>query len=358
MKRREFLKVAGTAAGACALSQTSIFSMEYTNTLAPEYEVAGMPRRLLGRTGQHLSLIGFPGLALVHDEYDQDRCTQALHQAFERGVNYFDVAPAYGAGKCETRMGIGLQGIDRSKIFLACKTKKRDRDGSRQELETSLKLLKTDHFDLYQMHHIRSVEEVHQALGPGGALETFLKAREEGKVKYLGFSAHTTKGALEVMKGFRFDTVMFPINFVELSNRGFGKDVLDLAHDQGVAVLSIKPMSYGGWPKGAQRTRDWWYRSVEEKTDVDLAWRFALSRKGVVAGIPPSFLDLVDKAIEAAREYRPATEAELEQLKQMASGRSSLFEREEKQFTHTGTGPSNQDSIPSDSLHERNYYDV
>ncbi len=356
MKRRDFLKVAGTAAGACALSQTSIFSMEYTNTGLPEDEVAGMPRRVLGRTGQYLSLIGFPGLALVHEEYDQARCTQALHQAFERGVNYFDVAPAYGAGKCETRMGIGLQGIDRSKIFLACKTKKRDRAGARQELETSLKLLKTDHFDLYQMHHIRSVEEVHQALGPGGALETFLEAKKEGKVKYLGFSAHTTKGALEIMKGFQFDTVMFPINFVELYNRGFGKEVLDLANEQGAAVLSIKPMNYGGWPKGVQRTRDWWYQSVEEKADVDLAWRFALSRKGVVAGIPPSFLDLVDKAIEAAKDYRPATEAELEQLKQMASGRLSIFEREEKQFTRAK--PSGEGSDPAHSVQERNYYDV
>lgn len=356
MKRREFLKVAGTAAGACALSQTSIFSMEYTNTLAPASEVAGMPRRVLGRTGEHLSLIGFPGLALVHDEYDQNRCTEALHQAFDRGVNYFDVAPAYGAGKCETRMGIGLQGIDRSKIFLACKTKKRGKEGSRQELENSLKLLKTDHFDLYQMHHIRSVEEVQQALGPGGALETFLAAKKEGKVKYFGFSAHTTKGALKIMREFQFDTVMFPINFVELYNRGFGKEVLDLANEQGAAALSIKPMNYGGWPEGVERTRDWWYQSVEEQSDVDLAWRFALSRKGVVAGIPPSFLDLLDKAIEAAKAYRPPSEPELEQLKQMASGRLSIFEREEKQFTHNG--PTDDASGPTGSTYERNYYDV
>jgi predicted aldo/keto reductase-like oxidoreductase len=332
MKRRDFLKASSVAAGACALSQTSIFSMAYTNTLPPEEIVAGMPRRSLGRTGERLSVIGFPGLALVHDEYGQARCDEAVHGAFERGVNFFDVAPAYGNGKCETRLGIALRGLDRQEIFLACKTRRRDRDGARQELETSLDLLKTDYFDLYQMHHIRSVDEVRQALAPGGALETFLEAKEEGRVKYLGFSAHTTRGALEIMNGFGFDTVMFPINFVELYNRGFGKEVLDLANEQGAAVLSIKPMSYGGWPEGAQRTRDWWYQSVEERMDVDLAWRFALSRKGVISGIPPSFLDLVDKAIAAARDYRPPTQSELEKLEEMAAGRLSIFEREERQF--------------------------
>lgn len=339
MKRRDFLLKAGVAAGAGALAQTSVFSLEYTNQAPPESEVSGMPRRVLGRTGASVSLIGFPGLALVHDSYSQDRCNQGVHEAFSKGINYFDVAPAYGNGKCETRLGIALEGLDRSRIFLACKTKKRDAEGARRELENSLELLKTDHFDLYQMHHICSLEEVKKALGPGGALEVFLKAREEGLVKHLGFSAHTTKGALAIMRGFRFDTVMFPINFVELYNRGYGKEILDLANEQGAAVLTIKPMSYGGWAEGEKRERDWWYRSVEEKQDVDLAWRFALSRKGVAAGIPPSFLELVDKAIEAAKSYRPPTEEELEQLKKMAAGRASIFEEEEQLYAsgrHSG----------------------
>jgi len=352
MKRREFLRTAGTAAGACALGRTSIFSMGYTNTAPTQEGVAGVPRRTLGRTGLQVSMVGFPGLALVQEEYSQDRCNQGVHSAFERGINYFDVAPAYGDGKCEKRLGIALQGIDRSKIVLACKTKKRDREGARRELETSLEALKTDHFDLYQMHHICSLEEVQKALGPGGALETFLKARDEGLVKHLGFSAHTTKGALAIMRGFDFETAMFPINFVELYNRDYGKDVLDLANEQGVAVLAIKTMSYGGWNEGEARPRDWWYRSVETKADVDLAWRFTLSRKGVVAGIPPSFLDLVDKAIEATRAYRPLTEAELEQLKKMAAGRPSIFEEEERQYAMRHEGGENPDFVPV-----RSYYD-
>jgi predicted aldo/keto reductase-like oxidoreductase len=293
----------------------------------PAEVVAGLPRRTLGRAGQKLSIVGFPGLALVH--YDQKRCDAGVREALDRGVNYFDVAPAYGNGEAETKMGIAMEGLDRSRYFLACKTKKRDKDGAREELERSLQRLRTDHFDLYQMHHLVRPEEVKRALGPGGAIETFLKAKEEGKVKYFGFSAHTTKAALEAMKGFRFDTVMFPINFVEFYLRGFGKEVLDLADQQGAAVLAIKPMSRGVWPKEVERTRQWWYRSVEEENEVNLAWRFTLSRKGVVAGIPPSFLDLLDQAIAAGKAYRPPTEVELEAMQQIAKSCESIFVREE-----------------------------
>lgn len=324
MKRRVFLKTVGGAAGAAALGGPRIFAAGRPNKKATE-----LPRRPLGRTGQKLSVVGFPGLALIH--YEQERCTTAIHDAFERGLNYFDVAPAYGDGQCETKMGIGLQGLDRSKYFLACKTKKRDKAGAMQELEQSLKLLKTDHFDLYQLHHLVQPAQVKQALGPDGAMEAFLEARKAGKIRFLGYSAHTTRAALAVMKEFKFDTVMFPINFVEYYTRGFGKEVLALANEQGAGVLAIKPLSWGAWPKGATRTRDWWYRCTEEPKDIELAMRFALSQKGVVAGIPPSFLDLLDRAIEAAKAFKPLDAEAVAQLKDMAANRDSLFLREEQQ---------------------------
>ncbi len=323
MKRRVFLKTVGGAASAVALGGPSVFAAD-----EPMEKVAGVPRRALGRTGAKLSVVGFPGLALIH--YEQEECTAAVHSAFERGLNYYDVAPAYGNGQCETKMGIGLQGLDRSKYFLACKTKKRDADGARLELENSLKLLKTDHFDLYQLHHLVKPADVKQALGPDGAMDALLKAKEQGKIKWIGFSAHTTKGALEAMKGFKFDTVMFPINFVEFYVRGFGKEVLALAREQGAGVLAIKPLSWGTWPKDTKKTREWWYRSVEEPKDVELALRFALSQPNVAAGIPPSFLDLLDRAIEAAKALKPMDEVAVAELKEMAKDRESLFTREEQ----------------------------
>jgi predicted aldo/keto reductase-like oxidoreductase len=324
VKRRVFLKTVGGAAGAAALGMPKILAAE--EGLG---KVDGLPRRALGRTGQKLSVVGFPGLALIH--YEQAKCTAALHEAFDKGLNYYDVAPAYGEGQCETKMGIGLQGLDRSKYFLACKTKKRDKDGARQQLEQSLKLLKTDHFDLYQLHHLVRPAEVKQALGPGGAIETILKAREEGKIKWIGFSAHTTKAALEALRGFNFDTVMFPINFVEYYTRDFGKEVLALANEKGAAVLAIKPLSWGTWPKEAKKDRQWWYRTVEKQADVELAMRFTLSQKGVVAGIPPSFLDLFERSIEAGKAFNPLDAAATDQLKRMATGRDSIFLSEEQQ---------------------------
>lgn len=323
MKRRAFLQTVGGAVGVAAFGFPELV---WANE--PLEKVEGLPRRPLGKTGVKLSIVGFPGLALVHHE--QEKCTAAVHDAFERGVNFFDVAPAYGNGQCETRLGIALQGLDRSKYFLACKTKKRDAEGCRKELENSLRTLKTDHFDLYQLHHLAKPSEVEEALGPNGAMSVILKAKEEGKIKHIGYSAHTTKAALAVMKGFRFDTVMFPINFVEYYTRGFGKEVLALANEQGCGVLAIKPLSWGAWPKDVQRTREWWYRPVEDAKDVELVLRFALSQKPVASALPPAFLDLLDQAIEGAKQYTPLDPKAVEQLKEMADKKDSIFIREEK----------------------------
>jgi predicted aldo/keto reductase-like oxidoreductase len=215
MERREFLKVAGAAAGGCAMATNALLAAQ----------PAELPRRPFGQTGERLSVIGFPGLALR--QQGQEEGTAGMHKAFDEGINYFDVAPAYGQdGECEIKMGIGLQGIDRSKIFLASKTKKRDRQGALEELERSLTRLKTDHFDLYQMHAVFTPEEAQRALGPGGAIETFLKAKEQGKIRYIGLSAHTTKGAIEMLRGYQFDSIMFPIDFVDYLQWGFGREVI------------------------------------------------------------------------------------------------------------------------------------
>jgi predicted aldo/keto reductase-like oxidoreductase len=329
MKRRSFLKAVGGAVGGSALGVSATVRARQLEVATEAKQAAGLPRRVLGRTGQRVSIVGFPGLGLVHD--DQDRCTAAIHKAFERGVNYFDVAPAYGNGDAEIKMGIGLQGIPRSSYHLACKTKERGRDGAHEELQRSLARLKTDYFDVYQLHALRRPDEVEQALGPGGAMETIRKAREEGKVRYVGFSAHTTKAALAAMNGFRFDTVMFPINFIELLQMGFGKPVLELARKQGAAVLAIKPMCRGAWRKGEERTRRWWYHPVEDEHEIDLALRFTLSQEPVAVGMPPGFLDLAAKAFEAGRAYRPITEAETDELRKLAGTCESIFRREEEQ---------------------------
>lgn len=329
MKRRTFLKAAAGAVGGSAVAAPSMSDSKEPAVKEKKRAKAAMPQRVLGRTGEKISIVGFPGLALMR--YEQDECTAALHDAFRRGVNYFDVAPAYGKGDAEIKMGIGLEGIDRDKYFLSCKTKMRDKAGAREELERSLDRLKTDRLDLYQLHCLKTPEEVQQALDPGGAMETIIEAQKEGKIRFIGFSAHTTKGALAAMKGFRFDTVMFPISFVEIFRLGFGLPVLKMAAEQGAAVLAIKSMCGGAWPEGMEKTRKCWYRPVEDDRLAGMAVRFTLSQKPVAAGIPPSFFDLTDKAIEAAKTFSPITKDETEELKQLALGpHESLFIKEEQ----------------------------
>jgi predicted aldo/keto reductase-like oxidoreductase len=320
MKRRSFLKTVGAATAGAALVPERMLA-------AAAASPGDMPRRTLGRTGFQVSVAGFSGFALVHGT--QEEATAAVHGALDRGLNYYDVAPAYGDGECENKLGVALQGLDRGSYFLACKTKKRDAAGLREELERSLQRLKTDHFDVYQLHHLVKPEDVKTALGPGGAVEEALKARKEGKIRALGFSAHTTKAAVQALNGFAFDTVMFPINYVEYFTRGFGKEVLALAREKGAAVLSIKTINAGAWPPGVERSRKWWYRPLEDQIDIDRAYRWTLSLPGVVLGFPPAWLDLQEKAITAALALREASAADAQILERMAYDCGSIFKREE-----------------------------
>ncbi len=330
MKRRSFIKIVGGTAGSCVLGVDPVLAKADASAEAKTTGQGSLPRRVLGRTGEKISIIGFPGLSLMH--YKQDECDRGVKKVFDMGLNYFDVAPAYNNGDCEIKLGVALQQLPRDQYFLSCKTKMRDKDGARQELERSLQRLKTDHFDLYQMHHMVSADQVKQAFGKDGAMETFLKAREAGKIRFIGLSAHTTRAALAALKAFNFDTIMFPLNFGEYYRHGFGKEVLELAKEKGTAAIAIKPMSYGAWPAGVKRTREWWYRSPETVEEIGAVLRFTLSLEGVVAGIPPSFLDLTEKAIQAAYDYRPITEPEKEKLKERAASFLSIFRREEEQL--------------------------
>jgi len=316
-----------SAAGVSALSLERLLAdLKPVNDITRR--VAGLPYRKLGRTGQEISIIGFPGLCLARE--NQESSNAAVKKAFDRGLNYYDVAPAYGRdGECEVKLGVALQALARDSYFLSCKTKARDKDGARMELERSLERLKTDHFDLYQLHHVVTMDDIKRAFGPGGAMETLVAAKKEGKAKWLGYSAHSTRGALEALKAYDFDTVMFPISFADYYLRDFGREVLHLAEQKGAAVIAIKPMSMGAWPEGMQRTREWWYRTTETPEEVGLALRFSLSLKGVITGIPPSFVDLVDKAITAGVAYQPATTADEGEVRELASRCQALFIRED-----------------------------
>lgn len=174
-----------------------------------------MQYRPYGTDGRELSVVGF-GAIVVMNETPEDAST-CVAWAIDQGVNYFDVAPSYG--DAEIRLGPALEPF-RKDVFLACKTAERSADKAHAELEQSLKNPRTDHVDLYQLHALTTTDDIEQAFGPGGAMEVFVKVREEGKTRYLGFSAHNEEAALEALRRFPFDSVLFPLNFACWINNG------------------------------------------------------------------------------------------------------------------------------------------
>lgn len=317
MKRRDFLKTA--SAIGMSLTTTPLINCRghQNQALGP----AGMiPKRTLGKTGVQLSIIGFGGI-LVRD-MDQAVANDLVARAYNQGINYYDIAPSYG--NAQHQLGPALKPY-RNKCFLACKTLERSRDGAERELHESLKLLETDYFDLYQLHALTTTEEVEQAFGPNGAMEAYLRARQAGQVRFIGFSAHSETAALLAMERFAFDTILFPINFVCWFSGNFGAKVVASARERGMGVLALKSLALCPVPAGtAKPYPKLWYIPVEDDELISLALRFTLSQ-GTSAAIPPGEETFFWKAVNVAQNFAPITSAESQRLQQLAQAATPLF---------------------------------
>jgi aryl-alcohol dehydrogenase-like predicted oxidoreductase len=270
-----------------------------------------------------LSTVGFGGIVVVGQ--DQSAANRQVAASFDRGINYYDVAPTYGDGEAEQKLGPALKPY-RNRVFLACKTTKRDAAGARAELEQSLKRLETDHFDLYQFHAVSSMKDVEQILAPGGAAEMFRKAKETGKARYLGMSAHNAEAAIALMDRFPCDSVLFPVNFAAFAQGNFGPQILEHAKKKGVARLALKAMARGRWPEGADKSKypKCWYEPVEDPELQRQAVRFTLS-EDVTAAIPPGDVRLYERMLEFALTFQPLSSSERKQLLAKAAGVEPIF---------------------------------
>lgn len=313
MKRRKFI-IKGTL-GTLALTIPAIRS--FGSNFAPGYEI---PRRQLGKTNDRLSVIGFGGIML--NDNSQEFANELVAKAFELGVNYYDVAPTYG--NAQERLGPALKSY-RNNCFLACKTTRRDAKEAQRELETSLQLLETDRFDLYQLHALTTTEEVEEAFGPNGVMETVVKAKQQGKIRNIGFSAHSVDAALLAMRLFEFDSVLFPINFASWNAGDFGPQVYDEAQKQGMGVLALKAMALTRLqPDEEKYDKNVWYRPVIDEDLMKLALKFTLS-KNITAAIPPGKDTLFLKALEFMNEFKPITAEESNYLEVLASETEPIF---------------------------------
>jgi aryl-alcohol dehydrogenase-like predicted oxidoreductase len=253
-----------------------------------------MEQRELGKTGEKLSVLGFGGIVVM--DTTPKEAARYVSEATDRGINYFDVAPAYG--NAEERLGPALQPY-RDQVFLACKTQKRTATEARMELEASLIKLKTDQFDLYQFHAVSSIDEARQILAPGGALETVLHARDEGLVRHIGFSAHSEEAALLLLDEFAFDSVLFPVNFSCWNDGDFGPKLCAKAAENGVGVLALKTLAKRPLKEG--EVKKWaksWYAPIDTLEEAIPALAFTLS-KPVTAALPPGHIELFRLACNA-----------------------------------------------------------
>lgn len=313
MKRRKFIR--NSAMGTLALTIPLIRS--FGNNFSPNYSI---PKRVLGKTGEKLSIIGFGGIML--NDNPQDFANELVAKAYELGVNYYDVAPSYG--NAEERLGPALKPY-RKNCFLACKTGKRDAEGAQQELENSLRHLQTDHFDLYQLHALSSVEQVEQVFAPGGAMEAFVKAKKDGKVKYLGFSAHSVDAAMLAMKNFDFDSILFPINFACWNAGNFGPQVYAEAERQGMGILALKAMALTRLKDGEQKFyKNVWYKPILDEEIMKMALKYTLS-KNITAAVPPGKNTLFLKALEFMDDFGEITAEETAKLTELSQVTEPIF---------------------------------
>ena len=272
-----------------------------------------MDTRRFGRTG-HLSTIAIFGAAAFW-EISQTDADKVMEQVIEAGINHIDVAPSYG--QAEQRVGPWMP-RERDRFFLGCKTMERTRQGAWDEMQRSLKLLQTESFDLYQCHAITTMEELDSVTMKGGALEAFVEARQRGLTKYIGITGHgadAPKIYLEALRRFDFDSILFPLNFVQMANPEFKKHAEDLiatCKAKDVGTMVIKTITKGPWGE-REHTANTWYEPFDKMDEVQKAVNFALSYDvtGLCTAGDTRILPLVLKACENFKRLGQSEIAEM-----------------------------------------------
>ena len=236
-----------------------------------------MPMKMLGKTKVMVSRMGLGGQGgfdppdhMPVQKVDEDECTRMLNRAYELGINYFDTSRMYG--RSHEIFGKGIKSF-RKKIYLNSKTDDRTRDGSLRLLEKALRDLQTDHLDGWQIHHLDKMAEVNEVAKKGGALEALIKAKEEGTVKYIGFTGHENPEVLvEMSKRHPFDTALCAVNAADIHVKpSFIKTFLPEARKQNLGVIGMKVFAQGFMfnPKGIITVWEPLYYTLSQ--DVDTA---------------------------------------------------------------------------------------
>jgi aryl-alcohol dehydrogenase-like predicted oxidoreductase len=318
MKRREFIK-------ATALAGSGLFALKNLSPTAwaAENASSGMPYGPLGRTGVQVSKLGIGTAPLGRNDTDVGKVVRIIGKAIDEGINYMDVAPNYSRGESERRLGTALKG-KRDQVFLVTKTEADTYTGTMELLEQSLKHLQTDHVDLVHIHnlgHLERWKDLDFAFSEKGAMGALRKAREQGKVRFIGASGHLHPSRFHyAIDSGEIDVMMNAVNFVNQHTYDFEHKVWARALEKNIGLVSMKVL--GGNLDGEFRL---------PKEDYENAIRYTLSLKGLctaVVGI--NKMEHLDQLLETFRRVDALNEEEflavaqrgLDLLKEDATWRS------------------------------------
>ena len=318
LNRRQLLKALGLLGSIVALSGTRGLA----DALEPvRSSVTGdIPKRLLGKTGVQVSALCFGGAHWGRIEDDAE-AIRILHEAIDAGVTFLDNAWEYNGGRSEELMGKALQGR-RQQVFLMTKvcSHGRDKRVALQQLDESLRRLKTDYLDLWQIHEVVYLDDPDRHFAPGGAAEALLDAKRQGKVRFIGFTGHKDPKIHLKMLGhdFPFDTCQMPLNVFDGTYRSFEQEVLPVLTQRGIASIGMKSLSGNAEP----------IKQGLVTPEEALRYVLSLPIASLVSGIDSR--DVLRQNLDIVRRFVPMTVAEMQGLRTRVAryamdGRFELF---------------------------------
>jgi uncharacterized protein len=293
MLRRSFLTssaVAGLAIGA-------------NNTPMGRVKPGDIPKRVFGKTGERLTIIGQAGGRFPLCTFEDAKAITL--RAHELGINYFDTARIYWSGRSEEVYGAVLPPF-RKDIFLTTKSPQRSRQGAEADLEKSLSALKTDYVDLWQIHQVSEMDEVHQIFAPGGAIEAFEAAKKAGRCRFIGFTGHHDPDVhLAMLKNYdHYDSILMPLNPADPSYLSFEKNVLPVARDRGMGIQGMKSTANAKLLQGMHLSE---------------CLSYVLSLPVHCLALGCTTIGQLEDDVRIARSFKPLTEAQMAQLREKAS---------------------------------------
>jgi uncharacterized protein len=340
-ERRKFLKASGlmTAAafGASALPEVARAN---SNPASASEASNSMPTRNLGKTGYKVGIFSLGGQASIEKANNEAVAVPIIERSLDLGVNYIDTSSIYGGPERWSEQYVGkVMKHRRSEAFLATKTKERTRDGSMRMIETSLKLLQTDHVDLWQLHDIGTMTDIDEIFAKGGAMEALLQARDQKMVRYLGITGHYRPDSLiEAIHRYSFDTILMAVNAADPHHYSFSEKLLPLAIEKQMGIIGMKVPARGrllsSWtPPPIEQQKHSWEGMVLAPTagtlDMRQAMYYSLSLPVSTVIIGCDTIAQLEQNVQLAREFTPLNLQQMAALTERAQpvAKQSLFFR-------------------------------